>query len=242
MSGPCTPWLSDEEALGCCLAKNGVPIPEGADPAVYIDPQVLQDAVDVATEILWALSGRQFSGPCDIDVSLCGCDCGCETSCGCKRGCHPSFSLDLRRWAPVQQVTAVTVEGSVVPVTDYRLVRHRWLQRVDGTDWARCVYEENHLVVAMTVGKPPPGSAKRAVEALVCYLMQDCTQGCGTLDRARSVVRQGISIDVATMDETLMNDMLGIKEVDLFLRLYNPQRGRHSSFVYTPDLVPSVVR
>lgn len=65
--GPCTNWISSEDVAASCDALDS-----SGDPAVY------DSAVRQACEILWAASGRQFSGACGpVTVRPCVSSCGC---------------------------------------------------------------------------------------------------------------------------------------------------------------------
>lgn len=65
-SPPCSPWTTPEDVRACC---------GGLDPAYD-----LTDSIQFASEILWRLSGRQFSGVCERTLRPCqGDNCGCKT-------------------------------------------------------------------------------------------------------------------------------------------------------------------
>ncbi len=65
--GPCTNWISAEDVAAVCTALDS-----SGDPAVY-DVYARQ-----ASEILWAASGRQYSGSCGPVTAR-----PCVKSCGC---------------------------------------------------------------------------------------------------------------------------------------------------------------
>lgn len=64
--GPCQPWITGADVAADCDALDF-----SGDPAVY-DPYAL-----AASEILWAASGRQYSGACQTTARPCVKDCGC---------------------------------------------------------------------------------------------------------------------------------------------------------------------
>ena len=82
---PCTVWISGEDVAAVCDALDS-----SGDPSVY-DIVALE-----ASEILWAASGRQFSGPCSgVVVRPCVPSCGCW---GWGWGSGFGFSWDSGGW------------------------------------------------------------------------------------------------------------------------------------------------
>ncbi|SCG15528.1 hypothetical protein GA0070610_1762 [Micromonospora echinofusca] len=123
-----------------------------------LDEAVRTTATDLATEVLWALSGRRF-GLCSSTVRPCRRDdrdqwwregwlplpyagalpygsllislCGCaDWSCGCL---PPGTEVSLP--GPVHAVTQVLIDGQVLPAAAYVVHNRRWLVRVDGEKW-----------------------------------------------------------------------------------------------------------
>ncbi len=65
--GPCSNWITSEDVASSCDSLDS-----SGDPAVY------DSAVRQACEILWAASGRQYSGACGpVTVRPCLGSCGC---------------------------------------------------------------------------------------------------------------------------------------------------------------------
>lgn len=64
--GPCQAWCSAEEVAACCSANVGS------------DPSLLDAAAVEASMVLFELSGRQFTGECEVEASRPFSDgCGC---------------------------------------------------------------------------------------------------------------------------------------------------------------------
>lgn len=148
---PCEPW----DPIVC------VAMPAGASAAVT------GYAVQAASEILWALSGRQF-GLCEITLRPCrrtcdnwgggwpGFDNWWDAGGGGPRpllfdgawfnimcgGCAGSCSCTPIEEAvlpgPVYSVTEVKLNGSVMVTGSYRVDDHRLLVRTDGGMWPVC--------------------------------------------------------------------------------------------------------
>jgi hypothetical protein len=123
--------------------------------------------VRLATEMLWALSGRQF-GLCTVTTRPCRRDCWesqhgpfgwWELSpgttswplpaliggqwfnlvCGsCAGDCSCARLSQVELPAPVHDVIQVKVDGSPLATGAYRLDEDRILVRVDGGEWPRC--------------------------------------------------------------------------------------------------------
>ena len=82
---PCTVWISGEDVAAVCDTLNS----SG-------DPSVFEIVALEASEILWAASGRQFSGPCSgVVVRPCVPSCGCW---GWGWGSGFGFSWDSGGW------------------------------------------------------------------------------------------------------------------------------------------------
>jgi hypothetical protein len=127
-------------------------------------PTVSQTALEVASEILYGLTGRQFAGLCEAVLRPCGSSgglssaswstwsypwypirqggawvntgpCGCHVASDCACSSYPR--VDLGR-ADIQSVEVVTLEAEVLDAGAYRLDEHRYLTREDGGGWPCC--------------------------------------------------------------------------------------------------------
>lgn len=122
-------------------------------------------AVQVASEILWALSGRRF-GLCNITLRPCRRECFSDTwwagghwwevgmypqpalisgrwyniTCGsCDDGCSCTSISDVMLPGPVYEVGLVKVDGvALTKNVDYRLDDFRRLIRLGGESWPLC--------------------------------------------------------------------------------------------------------
>lgn len=116
-----------------------------------------------ATQILWALSGRQF-GACEVTVRPCGSTCnvyggwmsypvladgvgtifspfirdGSWFNCGCSGGCTCDARCSVYLPGPVAAVTSVVVDGIVLADTSYRVDNREILVRTDGECFPEC--------------------------------------------------------------------------------------------------------
>lgn len=130
------------------------------------DPATKESAAAAATEVLWALSGRQF-GLCTVTFRPCREDCSefpwptdrwtqwwpgqswvspaliggqwFNIICGrCTNGCSCGHVEEIRLPGPVHSISEIVIDGSVVATGSYRLDDHERLVRTDGGEWPRC--------------------------------------------------------------------------------------------------------
>lgn len=146
--GPCAPW----------------PVRWVCDPD-QTDLTVVNQAVQFATEVVWALSGRQF-GLCTVTLRPCRRDCfdplwvsswsewlpgstwpspaliggrWFNLVCGgCVGDCSCSALSEVALPGPVASVVEVRLDGTPLVTGAYRLDEDRLLVRTDGGEWPRC--------------------------------------------------------------------------------------------------------
>jgi hypothetical protein len=116
-----------------------------------------------ATQILWALTGRQFGG-CEITVRPCGANChyyggwmsypvvadgvgtvwspfirdGAWFNCGCVGACDCRARCRVWLPGPVSYVTEVVVDGVVIDPTRYRVDNREYLVGLGDQCWPDC--------------------------------------------------------------------------------------------------------
>jgi hypothetical protein len=148
--GPCQSW-----DLLCA------DFPEGTTP------ELQATAAEIATEILWNRTKRQF-GTCSVTLRPCRKECfpawpwipsngwndlsgmsypfpalvggnWINIACGtCTSGCSCSRVSEVRLPYPVAAITEVKVDGVVLAPTAYRVDNFNLLVRLDGEEWPRC--------------------------------------------------------------------------------------------------------
>lgn len=253
----------------------------GRPGCVGLDQKLLDDATRAASEILYALSGRQFSGRRAVTVRPTAAREGGDRPAGlwsASWGCCPySYAsgygtVALAVWSghacrcappqielgayPVTAITAVKINGTEIPATEYRVDDHRWLVRVKATaasagtemdGWPTCQRldlpdtEDATFSVAFVHGTPPPAAGVFAATVLAAELaLAGAPDGDGVEarlpERVRSIVRQGESITLIDPQDVLEQGRTGIPEVDLFLKSVNPSGSARRSAVWSPDL------
>jgi len=229
-------------------------------------PEVQTRAHALSSATLRRLSGYRVGG-CPITVRPCvlGCNdvslyyarrwgprqtangewvnsCGCYTSCSCTELCEVLLA------APVGPISWVKVDGTVVLPTNYRVDGDR-LVWVGSTEcpWPVCQDmtagddKPNTFAVRYLNGHKPDDLAAYAAGVLAMEFAKACTGGkCRLPASVTSVSRQGVSYEVAA--GTFPEGTTGIREVDAWIGLWNPEGLRQASSVWWPgNRTPRVV-
>ncbi len=256
ISAPCG-W--EPIPCGCDLPGYGPDAESGAEPDLPT-----QYAVETASYVLWALSGRQF-GCCELTLRPCRRDCqpglgdgpwgarlvggewinlpcrSCAGTCACR-----DISEIRLPYAPACSVTEVIWDGETLDADQYRLEDSEWV--VFSPDlgflpycqdmWTR-LGEEGTYGITYDYGTPLPVAGQRAVGSLACEILKACRGGtCNLPKRTRQIVADGISVDVIDPFEFFEKKRTGIYEVDLFLVASNPDSRSRAARVMSPDSAP----
>lgn len=262
--GLCQPWATSEDLHGPCAGESG------------IDEALIDQALEVASEVVYVLSGRQFPGECDGTLHPCpdrrhtyrtepaswsnhsslGHPGSWATGVGarwlrCRHrrgcGCAPMHALDLGV-APLLEVASVVIDGEELDGSAYRIDNGRELVRVDGEPWPGCVDHADPEAFAVTAkwGQVPPTAGVRAAAALACQLALASdpakVDDCALPERVTNITRQGLSMVVLDPFEMLDEGKVGVYEVDLFLKAYNPNQLARRATVMSPDVKPKARR
>lgn len=241
--GPCGPW----PIIWPCEEPSG---------------DTKTQVVQAATEILHALSGRQF-GLCQVTLRPCRRDCAdapwwpgtvwprpalvdglwYNLACGiCPESCSCSRLSEVLLPAPVFAVQEVKVDGTVLPSTSYRVDDSRRLIRTDGGEWPRCNNfaladtEAGTWSVTATYGQPVPMLGELAMGELACSLLPILAgEDCPLPPNITQLVRQGVTITMPDPNEVIRQGGLGLRISDLFVRAFNPHALPARSRVYSVD-------
>lgn len=238
MSQPCTPWITDDDVADCCSVETS-------------DPIIFATVAEQASDILFQLSGRQFSGVCSKTVRP-GCDscfCGyqilsrghivgpwdygyplsgyCDS---CLVNCSPSL-IKLSGY-PVQTISQVKIDGVILAPANYRVHNNRFAMRLDDTRWpvvqnlTQADTVDGTWSIAYTYGTAPPSLGVSAAAQLACELYRECQgETCALPKGTTRITRQGITIDRLAFTTWAYKDRTwrtGLPLVDTFLAAYNP--------------------
>lgn len=199
VQGPCAPWVSSQAVWNCC-----------GQPMTTVDgdecPVDMSAVAFEASQVLFELSARQFSGTCTKTVRPCSSRdmCGVQilsrghvigwdgggwagTPCGCTH-----LDRILLSGYPVKEITEVLIDGDVVDPDTYRLDGWRWLVRTrDPAEpdvalrWPSCQTldlpdtEDGTFSVTYRYGQDPPLVGIDAAAELACELYKACQTGSG---------------------------------------------------------------
>ena len=238
----CAPWVIEADVAACNCDTTA------------IDPARLDDLMMSASEICYLLSGSQFSGICvdtirppdhrqDRYTDRYSAVFGGNYNVGYGWGsyyetpwCGPQGLL-----LPFDHPISATVRIDGATVTDYRL-DGRILWREAGWPTTQRMglpdTEPGTWAVTVTHGQTPPVSGVAAAAALTAEMVRACVgdKSCRLPLGAVSVVRQGVSIDVAEFAAMIRAGAVGVAEVDMFLAAANPAGLRRRGRMLNPDL------
>lgn len=216
-------------------------LPEGDKPE--LEPAEWERLLLVATEMLWALSGRRWSGTTGED--------GCAGSAVLYREGNRCAGWSMVSWVdggflprpsargqqamklPHDEVTEILlVTVNDVAFTGYRATGS-WLIRTDGGVWGT-----DDVQVTYLWGLAPPEGGVRAVVQLALELAkaQVGDSSCKLPKRVVSVTRQGVSMTLIDPQRYLDKGKLGIVEVDQWLAAVNPLTLPERGSVWSPDV------
>lgn len=245
-SGVCADWctVTDVRKLDDCHDPTAVPHAN------------IADAIPVASELLWHLSGYQFPGQCTTTLRPRIVGHGAEATfappdwsyawSGAGEG--PS-EVDLSRYGlyPVVDVGQVLIDGQVLDPASYRVDDAARLVRLrdpDGThavwptvqDRTRSDTEEDTWSVTVTWGTAPPPSGVAACAELACLLARDAAgEDCGLPATVTAVNRRGMQYEVEAAVTAGREDGWGVPAVRRFLDAVNPRRLSGRGRFINPD-------
>jgi hypothetical protein len=208
-------------------------------------PTTWDELLLAASEILWALSGRRWSGngDCTATAQLLMDDrerCLGWLPAGAPLigwGSHliprPSASGARAVKLPHDEVTeiiSVTVGGSAF--TGY-VHQGAWLTRTDGGVWSDADVE-----IEYRWGLAPPEGGRRAAILYALELGKAAAgdSSCRLPKRVVSIVRQGVSMALIDPARYLDRGKLGMPDIDQWLASVNPAAVAERGSVWSPDV------
>lgn len=225
----------------------------------YSYTEYSEEAVQVASNLLWAMSGRKYTGvttvterytctlrnnrmgPSDRTNSavLFGGDVYNipsgdydEYSELVADGLSPDARIKLRG-RPVTKVhTLRNKTGTILDPSSYYLVDHSTLHIRAGTPWTPCNVE-----ITYSYGIPVPVAGKMAARKLAIEFARlwSGDEMCELPQRVTSVSRQGVSYTIIDNQEFIDELRTGLYEIDLFLKTVNPDNARRKAKVFSVD-------
>lgn len=240
--------------LSCC---DWVLADPDADPPVEASPPqaVQQRAMNLAVQTLRMLTAGRVGG-CPVTVRPCARNCGCGAggfnphisasgawvnSCGHGHGCSCGAVSRIELPGPVGRVDEVLLDGAPLTEGADFLVYDDGLIRVGGS-WPTCqnlgvpLGEPGTLAVTYLNAYVPDYGGAVAAGLLACEFAKACQgdKNCRLPRGTRSVTRQGISIELAA--DAFENGLTGIREVDSWVKAWNPNGLKQAPAIYSPDM------
>jgi hypothetical protein len=229
-----------------------------SDLGSYSDSEFSYDAAKVASQLLFQLSGRKYSGTTTVTERYV-----CATrghNYGLARGTTtaalvngdvqniPLTAYDFYETAsdgittgsrlrlrgkPVTKVHAIRDHlGEIINPNYYYLSDHSVIQPVRGVPWRPCNVE-----VTYTYGVEAPAMGKMAARMLAIEFCKMWSgEDCELPQRVTSIARQGVSYTILDPQEFVAQGRTGIYFVDLFLKSVNPDGAKNRARVFSPDL------
>jgi hypothetical protein len=218
-----------------------------------------EEAARVASHLLWAMSGRKYTGEtivterytCTLRNNRIGASTKTtspvlfggdvynipsgdydEYSELTADGMSPDARIKLRG-RPVTKIHAIRNRtGQIIDPSKYYLVDHSTIHIAAGTPWTPCNTE-----ITYSYGIPVPISGKMAARKLAIEFARlwSGDESCELPQRVTSVSRQGVSYTIIDNQEFIDELRTGLYEIDLFLKVVNPDNARRKSKVFSPD-------
>lgn len=224
----------------------------------YSDSEFSYDAAKVASQLLFQLSGRKYSGATTVTERYV-----CATrghNYGLARGTTtaalvngdvqniPLTAYDFYETAsdgitagsrlrlrgkPVTKIHAIRDHlGEIINPNYYYVSDHSVINPVSGVPWRPCNVE-----VTYTYGVEAPAMGKMAARMLATEFCKMWSgEDCELPQRVTSVARQGVSYTILDPQEFVAEGRTGIYFVDLFLKSVNPDNAKNRARVFSPDL------
>jgi hypothetical protein len=201
----------------------------------------------MASEMLWAMSGRQFSGGCASQVTL------QQEAAGCSwvginwppldganygwpvpggRGGGSGRRVVALPDPPVTEVLSVEIDGQ--PVEYNATLPAGLIYRKGGLYWP----VDGTLVVSYRHGIAPPIGGHKAAVLLAIELAKAYTNdpSCQLPQRLQTVTREGVTVGFQDSFESLDKGRTGIWAIDSWIASVNPTGMTRRARVWTPEL------
>ena len=228
----------------------------------YADSEYAYDAVKTASQLLWSMSGRKYSGTTTVTEryvssydpflrlgasstthiptlingnveNLRTGGIGINSDSYLGDGSSANRTVRLRGRKVIKIHNVRDIAGEIIDPTQYYLVEHSTIVGTPGSTWTSANVE-----VTYTYGTPPPTAGQNAARILATELVKLYTgdDTCALPQRVTSVARQGVSYTILDTQDFIDELRTGLYAVDLFLKSTNPDKARARSRVFSPDV------
>ena len=226
----------------------------------YAETEFAYEAAKSASNLLWALSGRKFSGivtvteryVCAGRIYRYGPSINNNQAVLIDGDVFNFYSDDLDfyegmtadgitsssrirlRGRPVTKVHTIRDRsGNIISPDKYYLVDHSTIQATFGVPWTPC-----NIEITYSYGTEPPTLGKMAARTLAIEFVKlwNGHDDCALPQRVTSISRQGVSYTLLDSQDFIDDMRTGLYAVDLFLKSVNPDKARAKARVFTPDV------
>jgi hypothetical protein len=213
--------------------------------------------IALASEVLWALSGRRFGGPRTRTVQIVAPVAGRDTPPGWSTSwgpvhpalvdgelvnctCHEGALLVRLPSDAVTAVDEVRVRGAARDPATYALTGS-YLHDLTGAGWPTC---PPGFSVTYRAGTGPPAGGRTAAGLLARELgrARAGDPACGLPANVTSATRQGVTQTFLTAADLTARGQTGVVPVDTWLATVNPGRLARRARAWSPDTHPRTVR
>jgi hypothetical protein len=239
--GICQAWADAEQILACCDAS-------------FASDVDLDTPAEIASTLLYQLTGHQYPGICEAVVRPCASSLSCWTPLNWHaRDCSCTAVSKIRLAGyPVREIVEVSIDGEPLGPSEYRLDRNRELVRLNGLRWPACqnlgINEGiGTFFVHYDYGLEPPVGAAGAAAQLACAIAKACPGSgmeaeCDLPAGTVRVTRQGLTVETQALGLWLVGTMkTGLPLVDSFLSVYGRPRARRTALL-VPEMSPWPLR
>lgn len=226
----------------------------------YSDSEYADDACQMASNVLWAMSGRKYHGlttvteryitsidsfrhqgisasnfqPHLVNGSVYNMPSEDYNDSAYQTDGTSSLSRIRLRGKPIQEVHLLRslYDGTIVNPDYYYVSEHSEIRAYTGTPWP-----PGNVEVTYTYGIRPPVAGRMAAKLFAIELIKYWSgDDCALPDRVTSISRQGVSYTVLDNQDFLENMRIGIYAIDLFIKTANPSKALAPSKVFSPDI------
>jgi len=179
---------------------------------------------------------------------LAGPEGGMVAGAGCG-ACGNLWGRQLLLSGPVTAVTAVSIDGALLPSAAYRVDNGHILVRTDGGVWPHCqdmtkaATQVGTFQVVYSHGNPLPTGAVRSAESLaveLAKLWDPTISDCKLPSRVTSITRQGLTMVVIDPLTVIKEGGTGLVDVDMWLASLKVARAGRRARIWTPGVEPAL--
>lgn len=211
-------------------------------------------AIDSATYILWALSGRKYGGVNTTTEQYVCPQYDLPVGCSWETNEHfytingyngyvvpPHLVTGSQKYGtrfrlrnrPVRKIHSVSIDGQELPSGSYYIRNTSELV----ISYSYCSSLCDGPEVTYTYGVRPPSLGRlAAIEMANEYVKYFNNEECSLPERVTSVQRKGISIEMYDPADFLDKGRIGLQLADTFIATTNPGRALKPAKVFSPDL------